>query len=400
MKKYIYTLYLIVFIYNNTFCQYEINEFDGVYKLTIDINRPNKFDYSGCMIDIIDKKGVANIDIIETDPTNSGNYNLISGAGNVTANQVGLTFFAKGICRVLSFENETKIFDGELAFTMNGELKISDYVKTITGTITFKNNSSEKGTPTTHNFSAICNTKKTEEYDDKIVGGFSSISGQVEFCYPGDTDWQDAKMDTDLKPGTRIKTSMESTCLLHFHDLSTCRMGPESQVMVSSWKEDNSKLKLVLGKLWANIKKMTKDGKMEISTTQAVAGIKGTTLVLTDDGQHSTLKVIEGTVDFTSLSDGKKIDVNSGELVTGTETGLGIKESFDAAAETAVWDDLKANSVPTKMENKPIDIDNTSTESMNKEKTFFEKNGSLLIVVGAILLLFVSAFFSMRKKKK
>lgn len=52
---------------------------------------------------------------------------------------------------------------------------------------------------------------------------------------------------------------------------------------------------------------MTKDGKMEISTTQAVAGIKGTTLVLTDDGQHSTLKVIEGTVEFTSLTNGKKL---------------------------------------------------------------------------------------------
>lgn len=96
---------------------------------------------------------------------------------------------------------------------------------------------------------------KAEKLEDKITGGFSAISGQVEFCYPGDTEWQDAKMDTELRPGMRIKTSMESTCILYLHDYTTCSLGPEGQVWINSMIEDNSKIKLVLGKLWANIKK-------------------------------------------------------------------------------------------------------------------------------------------------
>ncbi|MGB3007012.1 MAG: FecR domain-containing protein, partial [Chitinophagaceae bacterium] len=359
MKKYIYSLLLLLFTNNISYCQYEIKQFDGVYKLTIDFADPNyETSSNNCIIDIIDNKGSVLFDLIISNPKDAGEYSVLSGAGKAFVNQGGLAFASEGFGTITHFKDGAKDNTWEQTFTMQGGLIMKDYDRSISGRITFKGGATN--TDLTKEFTAHSDIK-AEKLEDKITGGFSAISGQVEFCYPGDTEWQDAKMDTELRPGMRIKTSMESTCILYLHDYTTCSLGPEGQVWINSMIEDNSKIKLVLGKLWANIKKMTKDGKMEISTTQAVAGIKGTTLVLTDDGQHSTLKVIEGTVEFTSLTNGKKIEVNTGEMVTGTETGLDTKETFDAVAESAEWDELKANSVPAKEENKPTATDNKST---------------------------------------
>lgn len=118
---------------------------------------------------------------------------------------------------------------------------------------------------------------------------------------------------------------MESTCIIGFKDLTTFSMKPESEIEIADVTEDASKIKLVLGKLWTNVKKMARDGKMEIATTQAVAGIKGTTLVLETDGKQTSLKVIEGTVEFASLQNGSTVMVHTAETVTAGAAGLSEK---------------------------------------------------------------------------
>lgn len=67
--------------------------------------------------------------------------------------------------------------------------------------------------------------------------------------------------------------------------------------------------------------------------SQAVAGIKGTTFVCEETGSSSILKVIDGTVTFTSKTNGEETLVHAGEMVTATAEGLQEPVEFDIASE-------------------------------------------------------------------
>lgn len=186
---------------------------------------------------------------------------------------------------------------------------------------------------------------------------FSGLKGQIEVMFPGSDEWKLAKMDMVIPVGTHIKTQEDSTAILSFRDQSVFVLKPESEVIVTTPPGPQSKFILVAGQTWANIKRIVKDGEFEIEMNQAVAGIKGTTFVaeVKKDGT-STLKVIEGKVEFTAKADGKKIMVNGGTMVSADKTGLGTPVTFDTAQETSVWEKVKAgaaspsssgNTVPT-----------------------------------------------------
>ncbi|MCC6148564.1 MAG: FecR domain-containing protein [Anaerolineaceae bacterium] len=187
---------------------------------------------------------------------------------------------------------------------------------------------------------------------------FSDLSGQVEVCFPLGFDeygkpvydeeaWTFAELDMKLPYATKIKTTSSGT-----HSSVFMLSYPDMTIFITKGDEDiwqlesdpavdpekkTSHLKLLTGNLWVNIKKMVKDGSMDIEMSQAVAGIKGTTFVLEEDGTTSTLKVIEGTVSFTSKATGESVMVTGGETVSATKDGLGDLKPFDADAETASW---------------------------------------------------------------
>lgn len=65
--------------------------------------------------------------------------------------------------------------------------------------------------------------------------------------------------------------------------------------------------------------------------SQVVAGIKGTTFILEETGNSSTLKVLEGIVNLKSKS--KSIDVTSGNMAKTDPTGDIKTGSIDIAKE-------------------------------------------------------------------
>ena len=173
---------------------------------------------------------------------------------------------------------------------------------------------------------------------------FSSLSGQVEVAHEGPDKlvWDVAKMNTVLCVDDHVKTAEDSTAIIGWADLSTFLLKPESEIVCSSPPSHDSKIGLVLGNIWVNVKKMANNGTMEVDMSQAVAGIKGTTFVLGETGSASTLKVIEGTVAFTSKATGKTVAVSAGQTVQADRTGLSAVTSFDATAESADWAKLGA----------------------------------------------------------
>ena len=186
---------------------------------------------------------------------------------------------------------------------------------------------------------------------------FSGIGGQVEVCIPvgydengkedyGDETWEFAEYGMVLPYGTAIRQQEDSYVLLSFPDMTTFETEKEGTIILSGPPEKESQFQILYGNLKGNVKQMLKDGSMQIEMSQAVAGIKGTTFVLNEDGTTSTLKVIEGSVEFTAKADGRTETVNAGEMLSATANGMGEKQAFDTAAELAAWEIAAQTATP------------------------------------------------------
>jgi hypothetical protein len=170
--------------------------------------------------------------------------------------------------------------------------------------------------------------------------GFSDLAGQVEVNIPNpdgtydEENWTSAKLKQGqtFPVGTHIKTFEKSTAIITYSDASSFKLQPESEIILSSSSERKGNLELIAGNMWANIKKMAKDGSMQVEMSQAVAGIKGTRFILTENKKESKLEVTEGTVEFTHKKTKEKITVSSGESVIATSEDFNSKTKFDPSS--------------------------------------------------------------------
>jgi ferric-dicitrate binding protein FerR (iron transport regulator) len=183
------------------------------------------------------------------------------------------------------------------------------------------------------------------------------------------------KMGRVIYVDCHLKTGEGSSAVISFSDMTTFEMKPESEIIIDTPPEKESKVSLLAGNIWVNVKQMVKDGTMKVHMSQAVAGIKGTTFVLTEIGSESTVKVIEGVVNFESLATGVVVDVASGESVTATSDGLSAKTTFDISAEQPKQ---IAKSDPTEK--------NSSAANNPNSKMFYLIGGSVMILVLTIIV--------------
>lgn len=214
--------------------------------------------------------------------------------------------------------------------------------------------------------------------DDRQFATFSSISGEVKYR-PGDQPegWGFAKNTTKLYSEYHVKTGEDSGAIIGFDDLSTYYLKAETEIIVSFPTRKDSKLGLVAGNIWVNVKKMLKDGSMQVDMSQATLGIKGTTFVLSEVGGKSTLKVIEGTVEIKSKTNPTTKSVAAGEAISANNNGLSEKTKFDAVEENNSWEKFK--------------------NSLGKSSKIYIYIG---IGVAAVLIIVILIFIGKRKKKK
>lgn len=182
-----------------------------------------------------------------------------------------------------------------------------------------------------------------EEYDPNAPLEDSGIKinhrdGQLEIACPPDLDaWDVLKEGRTIYTHCHIKTGEDSTVQLDFPDMTSFKMRPETEIVITE-PAAQSKIGLLMGNIWVNVKKMVKDGTMEVHGSQAVAGIKGTTFIMEETGGRTTLKVIEGTVSYASKTTDDTLDIAAGESVVATQKGLGEKSQFDIASEEEKWE--------------------------------------------------------------
>ena len=171
---------------------------------------------------------------------------------------------------------------------------------------------------------------------------FNDYNGYVS-VYPCDDDEDEkiAEIDMVLHRSDTIITHEDSFADIAIPNYGNFHMGPESKVFIDYSSGKRDLIKLVTGKIKANVEELIEDGTMTVEMSQAVAGIKGTIFIVEETGTGSTLKVIEGLVEFTSNSTGKSEMIGTGESITATSEGLQKKETFDIEKEKKVWEELE-----------------------------------------------------------
>jgi|GEM_PF-1493799 len=230
-----------------------------------------------------------------------------------------------------------------------------------------------------------------EEYDPNAPltdsgARAADIDGQVEIACPPDFDAWDV-----LKPGRviynhcRLKTGEDSTLRISFGTMSSFVMRPETEVIINEATKEKSNFQLLFGGIWANVKKMARGEEFGFKGSQAVAGIKGTTFVMEETGEETTLKVIEGEVAFTDNAKGETEAVRAGEALTADAKGLGEKNNFDISAEEKNWN-------TSALENKN---EETKAEPAQKPKNYL----GWIIGAGALIAVLAVGMAVRRKKR-
>lgn len=174
--------------------------------------------------------------------------------------------------------------------------------------------------------------------DDPVK--ISSFHGEVEVipCGGTDEDRSFARLTMKVCPGARIISGDDSGIILQFLDLSTFVMKSNSEIVIGESPKQCSNFDLITGVIMGNIERMMKGGSIQIRTDRCITGVEGTTYVLEDDGNQTTLKTLEGKVWIESLVTGVNTSVEAGEMILATNDGLTEIETFDVAAEQAEWE--------------------------------------------------------------
>lgn len=184
---------------------------------------------------------------------------------------------------------------------------------------------------------------KLENFGTETTGGkMSSVSGEADMKCPPNYEWEPLSLRSKLLVGCHLKVGEDSSAIINFSDMTVFQMKSNSEiVLTSSLTKQESKLGMVAGNIWINIKRMYKYGSLNVEMSQGVCGIKGTTFVLSETGTKSTVKVIEGIVKFTPKSGGSSVDINAGEMLSAAGGKLSPKTTFNIAEEQKQWTEIK-----------------------------------------------------------
>lgn len=222
--------------------------------------------------------------------------------------------------------------------------------------------------------------KPNESSGEDSGARFDSVTGAVEICVDPDADdWERCTPRTRIPVGAHIRAMRDSSAIIRFVDGNTFIIKDNTEIVVKEPPKPIGKFGLIMGKLWSNTKKILTDGSIDIETSQAVAGIKGTTYVLEADAGKTVLKVIEGKVAFTSKVSGKTVDVTDGQKGIADNSGILAVESFDQLAEKEQW-------------NKIINEANTK-----KNISFFVISGILILILGGAISITLAIFKKTRR---
>ncbi len=169
---------------------------------------------------------------------------------------------------------------------------------------------------------------------------FSDLHGEVT-VRPDDNEegWELAELSSKLNVLDHVKTEQDSGAILSMQDMTTFVVKPESEIILTVPSGQDSKVTLVAGNIWVNVKKMVTNGTMEVEMSQAVAGIKGTNITCQTSRDEDRIQVLRGIAEVLIRETQERMTVAEGEELVVKAGGKTEKVEIDVAAEQERWKD-------------------------------------------------------------
>jgi hypothetical protein len=130
------------------------------------------------------------------------------------------------------------------------------------------------------------------------------IEGTANVFTKGATAGLTLKKGDKLRRGQEVRIAANSKIEIRFPDGTVMRLAEKSRLIMDEVLYDrttenkNVKVNLAVGKLWANVRKLvTPDSAVEVRTSNAVAGVRGTVYrVNVEEDKSALVKVYDGSV--------------------------------------------------------------------------------------------------------
>ncbi|MBN1307738.1 MAG: FecR domain-containing protein [Chitinispirillaceae bacterium] len=131
----------------------------------------------------------------------------------------------------------------------------------------------------------------------------TQVGGTVEVRAKGVAVWRMARLGMPVKEGWDVRAYVEAEAEVTFENGTKLIIGENSIVTLSRLKSDvkastsQSTVKVLTGKVWANVKKLTStQSEFEFETPTAVASIRGTRLGIDVVKRRTVIDVYDGVV--------------------------------------------------------------------------------------------------------
>lgn len=205
--------------------------------------------------------------------------------------------------------------------------------------------------------------------DSKIR--FNDIWGEVSIrpYWKGDYAYESADFETVIFECDLIKTEEDSGCILGLEDMNVYCVGPETKLLIKTEDPKVSKLELIVGGIWGNIKKMAEGKSIEVEMSHCVSGIKGTIVAFEETGKESRVYLFAGKVEVTGKASKKKTMLKAGQAsIVGSDGKIKVKK-FD------IEKGAKKFGIP--MKDIKNHYSNTPTSSSKGSSTKVSSSGSI-----------------------
>ncbi|MBT6431869.1 MAG: FecR domain-containing protein [Deltaproteobacteria bacterium] len=144
---------------------------------------------------------------------------------------------------------------------------------------------------------------KPAEAKVPVIGEVTYLRGESFRASAGSSNWLPLKVDMKLHEGDRLQTKKSARIEARLTDGSVVRLGQNTQLslqkVVTNQKGQRKsvKAKLLLGKIWASVKKAVgAETEFSVTTDHAVAGVRGTRFETVASKTGTSVKVYSGAV--------------------------------------------------------------------------------------------------------
>lgn len=160
---------------------------------------------------------------------------------------------------------------------------------------------------------------------------FNDFYGEVKMRpnWLEDDSYEFVDIDSPIYECYRIKTEEDSGAILGLEDMSTYVIKPESILIIKNEEKKKNKFLMIMGNMWANVKKLAEGKTLEVEMSQCVVGISGTIVAYEEKNGVSSVYLFAGKVDVTSKKTKKKQVLQPGQTTSVGKDGKIVVKKFN-----------------------------------------------------------------------